>query len=119
MSDTTFETLQRVNESISTAEDAGDAEALDGLLAPKLAFRRANREVVDREEYLAAIKRSGPRQTTLRAIVMLGRDRALVTCDVSMAVDGVQKTFENARLFIRAAGDEWKLLGWANEPRGT
>jgi hypothetical protein len=118
MTDTTFETLRRVNVSISIAEDAGDAQGLDGLLAPKLAFRRANGEVVDREEFLAGVKRSGPRQTTLRAIVMLGRDRALVTCDVSLPVDGEQTTFENARLFIRTGGDEWKLLGWANEPHG-
>jgi hypothetical protein len=51
----------------------------------------------------------------MRAIVMLGRDRALVTCDVSLPVDGEQKTFENVRLFIRTDADEWKLLGWANE----
>jgi hypothetical protein len=115
MTDTTFETLRRVNEEISTAEDDGDVNTLNELMAPKLAFRRGNGKVVDREEYLAGVTPGGPRQTTMRAIVMLGRDRALVMCDVSLPVDGEQKTFENVRLFIRTDADEWKLLGWANE----
>src|SRR4051794_8217214 len=113
MTETTFEALTRINEEISTAEDAGDVKNLETLLAPKLAFRRANGKVVDREEFLAAVTPGGPRRTTMRAIVMLGKDSAHVTCDVCLPVDGELKTFENARLFIRSEADEWKLLGWA------
>jgi hypothetical protein len=117
MTDSTFEILRRVNEQISAAEDTGDVETLKELLAPRLAFRRANGKVVDLDEYLAQVEPGGPRRTTMRAIVMLGRERAFVTCDVSLPVDGEQKTFANARLFIRTESDDWKLLGWANEAK--
>ena len=108
-----FETLTRINEEINTAEDAGVASELDKALG-SFAFRRASGAVVDRGAYLASAAKSGPRELTIRSISLLGRDRALVTCVISMPVNGVQASFDNVRLFVRDH-DEWKLLGWANE----
>jgi Domain of unknown function (DUF4440) len=110
-----LETVARINEEISAAEDRGDARALDGLLSPVLAFRRANGQVVGREEFLSQAKAGGSRKTVTRSILLLGHNRAFVTCDVTMPVDGEEKTFENARLFVRTDAGDWKLLGWANE----
>jgi hypothetical protein len=112
----TLETLARTNERISAAEDTGDARALDELLAPVLAFRRANALVVDRQEFLAQATPGGPRKTVTRSILLLGEKGGFVTCDITMPIDGKQTTFENARLFVRTDAGEWKLLGWANEP---
>jgi len=110
-----FEELIRINKEIAVAEDQGDVEALKRQLASTLAFRRANGTLVNRDEFLQAVKPSGPREMTIQSITLLGQHRALVTCVVSMPVNGRLTRFENARLFVRTA-DEWKLMGWANEP---
>jgi len=111
-----FESLTRINKEITVAEDKGDVEALKRHLAPALAFRRASGSVVDREEFLGAVKPSGPRELTIQSIALLGRQRALVTCVVTMPVDGKPARFENARLFVRTDAGGWQLMGWANEP---
>lgn len=111
-----FEALVRINNEINTAEDQGDAEALKRHLAPALSFRRAKGSVVDRGEFLKAVQRSGPRQLEIQSIALLGRRRALVTCVVTMPVDGRAARFDNARLFVKTDGGEWQLMGWANEP---
>lgn len=45
--------------------------------------------------------------------VVLGRHRAVVTC----AIETGGKQYDNVRLFVRAepTGQDWKLLGRANE----
>jgi hypothetical protein len=101
--------LRQLQLEIGRRESAGDRAGLDGLLAPAFAFRRADGSVVDRAGFLAAVKQSPARHTEVTAVTLHG-DRAVVECVVTM--DG--KAYHNLRLFIRQ-GDEWKLLGWANE----
>ena len=83
-------------------------------LAATFAFRRASGELVDRATFLESAAQSGPRTQTITSITLLGRDRALVTCVVSMPVKGAAGSFDHVRLFVREK-DEWKLLAWANE----
>ena len=111
-----FEALTRINHDITIAEDKGDADALKRYLAPAVAFRRANGTVVDRDGFLEGVKPSGPRELTIQSIALLGQQRALVTCIVSMSIGGRPATFDNARLFVRTNGGDWQLIGWANEP---
>ena len=110
------EVLTDLNMQIGVAEAEGDNGSLDRILAPVLAFRRANGTCVDRAAFLDGVKHSASRETAIESITLLGADRAVVTCVVSMSVDDTPKRFHNVRLFIRSDDREWKLLGWANEP---
>jgi hypothetical protein len=103
--------LAELNARIGEAEDRGDRSWLASVLAPKLAFQRADhaRTVDGRAEFLAKVAAGGRRTTRAGPIRVYG-DRALVECVVSMGDD----EFHNLRLFVRRDGD-WKLLGWANE----
>jgi hypothetical protein len=112
-----FAELMELNERIGIAESDGDTSFLDHTLAPVLAFRRANGEYVDRSAFLEDVQSSGRRETEIESISVVGRDRALVSCVVSLEVEGQKKRFHNARLFVRAKDGDWKLLGWANEPQ--
>jgi hypothetical protein len=103
------------NLQLGDAESAGDKDSLTSLLAPVLAFRRANGDCVDKQRFLDNVAESGPRETTIESINLVGQDRAIVTCVVSMDIGDQKKSFHNIRLFVRAQ-DDWKLLGWANEP---
>ena len=40
--------IEQLNVEIGDAEDRGDSVWLDGVLAPQLAFRRANGQIVNR-----------------------------------------------------------------------
>jgi Domain of unknown function (DUF4440) len=111
-----FETLRQLNEQIGIAESKGNRDFLDGVLADVLAFRRANGECVDRRIFLKSVKAGSRRDTEIESITVLGRDRAIVTCVVSMDMEGQEKRFRNVRLFVRSEDNQWKLLGWANEP---
>jgi len=114
-----FEGLIDINLKISKAEDNGDRAFFEDLLASSLAFKRADPAgtVVDRKTFLDALKQSGPRQSEIESISFLGKQRALVTCVVSMrGADGKETRYHNLRLFIRSQDQKWKLLGWANEP---
>jgi Domain of unknown function (DUF4440) len=111
-----FDALTQLNVQIGVAEAEGDKDSLGQKLAPVLAFRRADGTCVDRAAFLDGITRSASRQTTIESITLLGADRALVTCVVSMSIDDTPKRFHNVRLFVRSDDGEWKLLGWANEP---
>jgi hypothetical protein len=110
-----FDALTDLNLQIGDVESAGDKKSLEKLLAPVLAFRRANGDCVDRQRFLDNVAKSAPRETTIESIDLVGRDRAIVTCVVSMGEGDRQKSFHNIRLFVRVL-DDWKLLGWANEP---
>jgi hypothetical protein len=108
--------LKDLNIRIGEAESAGNAELLGQWLAPRLAFRRANGDLNDGGEFLKAVKRSPARHTEIESINILGPNRAIVTCFVTLAVDTTPNRFHNVRLFIRDVDGQWRLLGWANEP---
>jgi hypothetical protein len=108
--------LEELNMRIGMAESEGDKAFLrDEVLAPVLAFRRANGLCVDRETFLKEVKPSPRRETKIESISLLGRERAIVTCIVAMDVGGEKKEFHNFRLFVRSGDGKWRLLGWANE----
>lgn len=111
-----FATLIGINRAITAAEDAGDTTVLAQHLAPTFAFRRANGTLVDREQFLHAVAPSGPRTLTVESIALLGQRRAMVTCVITMPVNGEAKAFDNVRLFVRAGDGAWTLMAWANEP---
>jgi hypothetical protein len=104
--------LRDLNHQISDAEDRGDATWLSDVLAPRLAFQRAdcNRTVDDQVAFLQRVAVSGPRTTRIVEPVQVHGDRAVVECLVT--VDN--RTFHNLRVFVRR-DKKWKLLAWANE----
>ena len=106
-----------LNQRIGDAEERGDREFLDSILAPALAFRRADPAgtVVDRTTFLDGVKPGMRRSTEVESVVRVGESRALVTCIVTAGMTGTAKRFHNLRLFVRV-GEEWKLLAWADEP---
>lgn len=108
------EDLIEINLKINAAENAGDVEFLARVLAPALAFMRADGKTVDdANRFLQKMPgRQSPRREELNveAIEVMG-NRAIVKCIVTQA----GKRYHNIRLFVRLNG-EWKLLGWANEP---
>jgi len=108
--------LRELNLRIGTAESEGDRAFLDGVLAPVLAFRRANGALVDRAAFLDGVQPSAARETEIESVELLGHDRAVVTCAVTMTTDDGPKRFHNVRLFVRSGGGPWQLLAWANEP---
>jgi hypothetical protein len=112
-----IDTLKERNIEIGAAESRGDRAWLEGALAMKLAFQRANeaRTIVDRKEFLDAVAPGSDRITQIESIHLYG-DRAVVTCIVTMQPGG--ERYHNLRLFIRRE-EKWKLLGWANEPLST
>lgn len=105
--------LKKLNEKINDAENYGDRDFLNSVLAPELAFQRANEQktVNDRTAFLEKVEPGGRRILEEIVDIKLYGNRATVECIIS--VDG--KRFHNLRLFVRRDG-EWKLLGWANEP---
>ncbi len=107
--------LKKSNIEIGAAESAGTKQFFEELLAPAFAFRRASGVIVNRTEFIDAIKPSARRDTKIEAVTFLGDNRALVTCIVTMEVDGERRSFHNVRLFVRRPGENWKLLAWANE----
>lgn len=109
--------LRELNLEIANAENNAGRAFFEALLAPAFAFRRANGAVVDRQEFLDALKAGGDRQTEAGSIDirLLGNSRALVECIVSTGVPDERKRFENARLFVMDENDKWRLLAWANE----
>ena len=108
--------LRELNVRIGVAESEGDREFLDAVLAPVLAFRRANGAFVDRAGYLEGVKESPKRDTEIGSVDLLEHDRAVVSCTVSMGDGDERKRFHNVRLFVRAGDGAWQLLAWANEP---
>jgi hypothetical protein len=109
------EVLTQLNVRIGEAESKGDRNSLDGVLAAKLAFQRANdtKSIVDRQEFLTTVAPGSKRDTEVESIQLYG-DRAVVASIVTLRPGG--QRYHNLRLFVRRE-DGWKLLGWANEPR--
>ena len=111
--------LTELNRQIGLAETLGDREALERLIAPQLAFRRADAAgtLDDRAAFLGKVK-PGPDRTTVVSDIRIHGDRALVDCVVTVhGADGDRK-FHNLRLFVKV-GEDWRLLGWANAPVET
>jgi hypothetical protein len=110
------QTLSELNLRISEAEKNGDREWLATILAPRLAFQRADasRTFDDQVAFLQKVKAGGGGTTRIIEPIELYGNRAVVQCIVAV---GAQE-FHNLRLFVRHDG-HWKLLGWANEPAGT
>ena len=104
--------LRELNIEIGDAENRGDVEWLSGILAPRLAFQRADkrRTIDDQVSFLQKVEAGGDRVTHLIEPVQLFGDRAVVQCIVKSG----GKEFHNLRLFVRREG-KWKLLAWANE----
>jgi Putative lumazine-binding len=104
--------LVELNILIGDAENRGDVEWLSNILAPILAFRRADlqKTVDDKAAFLEKVKSGGNRETTVVEPIEIFGDRAIVKCIVKVG----DQNFHNIRLFVRREG-EWKLLGWANE----
>lgn len=110
-----FDQLFALNAKISQAEADGDKVFLDSILAPMLVFRRTDGTIVDRTAFLANVKPSAKRSVEIESISFFGRYRALVTCVVTMEVNGIAKRFHNLRLFMRGEDISWELMAWANE----
>lgn len=106
------EALQQLNKAISDAENEGNQQWLASILAPRLAFQRADpaRTVDDRVAFLQKVQPGGTRKTLSVGPIQVYGDRAVVQCIVGTD----DKEFHNLRLFIRR-DDGWKLLAWANE----
>jgi hypothetical protein len=109
------QTLRDLNRRIGDAEAAGDIGFLADVLASRLAFRRANGVCVDRDGFLKAVANSAKRDTEIESVEVFGRDRAVVSCIVTLTDGPTVKRFHNLRLFVRDHCSQWKLLGWANE----
>ena len=106
------QSLSALNVEINKAENDGDRDFLAGVLAPELAFSRANGDVDDGGRFLQrAAPKKDPGALDPKSIeVKLFGKRAIVLCEI---VQGGKK-YHNIRLFVRR-GEDWKLLGWANE----
>jgi hypothetical protein len=103
--------LRTVNKAINDAENAGDRNALASVLAPELAFMRADGKTVDDAgRFLMKVARKPePGVLTIESVDIVG-NRAVVRCIVTQG----GRDYHNLRLFVRTDGN-WKLLGWANE----
>lgn len=110
--------LRELNVRIGEAEHKGnkaDKDFLAGVVAPVLAFRRANGAFTDRAIFLAGIKPSPCRETEIKSIEPMGRHSAVVTCEVSVIEEDRRTRFLNVRLFVKSDDSSWRLLGWTNE----
>jgi len=104
------EVLRALNTRVNEAENSGDRDFLAGILAPELAFLRADGKTVDDGgRFLQKVARREPYELTFEQVEVLGT-RAIVKCVVTRGKERVH----NVRLFVRLEG-RWKLLAWANE----
>ena len=104
------EALRTLNARLNDAENTGDRDFLAGILAPELAFLRADGKTVDDAgRFLQKVAPRERYELAFEQIEVLGT-RAIVKCVVTRG----EERFHNLRLFVRLDG-QWKLLGWANE----
>ena len=113
--------LHDLNLRIADEENAGNVTWLGSILAPQMAFQRADpaKTIDDRASYLRKVAKGGDRRTiAIESIDIFGK-RAVVTC----LVRSEGRVFHNIRLYVKRASDDeqakesWLLLGWANEPQ--
>jgi hypothetical protein len=108
------ELLTSLNVRIGEAESLGERAWLARVLAPALAFARADGNTFDdATRFLEKVKPGAGRTTAIDSIELLG-NRAVVRCRVTLQTDAGPRSFHNLRLFVRHQ-ERWKLLGWANE----
>jgi hypothetical protein len=105
--------LRELNAQINEAENDGNRDWLATVLAPRLAFQRADpaRTVDHRDPFLQKVRAREERGTIRVGPIDVYGNRAIVQCVVAIG----DQQFHNLRLFVRRE-DGWKLLGWANEP---
>ena len=104
------EALRTLNAQLNEAENSGDRDFLAGVLAPELAFLRADGKTVD--DAGRFLQKAAPRDRcdiTFEPTEVHGT-RAIVKCVVTCG----KLRYHNIRLFVQLEG-QWKLLGWANE----
>ena len=119
------EQLRALNIEIGEKESQTEDQYFEGLLASVFVMRRANdpRDIVDRTTWVEALRKAQkkPRETQITSVALLGEERAIVTCLVTM--DG--RRYDNLRVFVKnrnpaSAGQwPWLLLAWVNEPLTT
>jgi hypothetical protein len=109
--------LVELNVEMGDAEARGDTAFFENLLAPAFAMRRAaGGRIDDRERFIGAVAPSADRATDVHSVAFFEKDRAVVTCTVTMTSAGATERFDNLRLFVREGPrGGWKLLAWANE----
>ena len=103
--------LRTLNLELNRAENEGDRNFLAGVLAPELAFLRADGKTVeDAGRFLQKVaKKPAAGEWAVETVEVLG-NRAIVK---GIVMQGGRR-FHNIRLFVRM-DEAWKLLGWANE----
>ena len=98
---TMFEEIAAMNVEIGEREFARDREYFEKRLAPAFAMQRANpeRTIVDRSKFLTDLEKSTPkpRTTHVDSISLVGQDRLVVVCVVTMD----EQRFHNLRIFVR------------------
>lgn len=107
--------LRTLNVAINEAENAGDRGFLAGVLAPELAFSRANGLVDDGRRFLQKAAKKDPPGDLKPESIEIGTfgNRAIVRCVIAQG----GRNYHNIRLFVRREAN-WKLLAWANEQVG-
>jgi hypothetical protein len=117
----TWEQIAALNVEMGEREFARDRDYFEKLLGSAFAMQRANpdRTIVDRATFLADLVKSSPkpRTTQIDSISVVGQDRLVVTCIVTMDA----RRYHNLRIFVRSrkpreSDPEWLLLAWVNEP---
>lgn len=112
--------LRSINLDIANWEQQRDAEAigkLDGILSPQISFRRADKTVVGKKEFMDALLGPSPFATRVSSnvIVKLRDDRAVCTLIVTTAKkDGPVSHYRNIRWFARR-DDRWLMEYWFND----
>ena len=113
MTNESLAALRRLNQEIPVEENRGNRLFFQDRLAGAFAIRRAKGQLDNREMFLLSLTGGGTRKCDPKTIKVtpLGKQRALVSCIVTVGEDVIH----NTRMFIKEAG-RWKVLAWANEP---
>jgi hypothetical protein len=105
--------LTELNLKISSAEDAGDATWLASVLAPRLAFQRADdAKTVDNEiTFLQKIKAGRISEARIIEPIAIFGNRAVVQCAVKVK----DREYHNLRLFVKREGS-WNFSPGPTNP---
>jgi hypothetical protein len=112
--------LRNINRDLTDWEQARDTQAvrkLDELLSPDLLFRRADKSVVGKKEFMEALSGASPftKREPTNVDVVLRDERALATLIVTTTKeDGSVNRYRNIRWFARDGG-RWRLEYWFND----
>ena len=112
--------LKRTNLSISRWEQERDEDSikrLDRVLSSHLLFRRANKTVVGKADFMAGLEGASPfetRESEDVTVEIMGDRAVAVLTVVTTKKDGTEERFRNVRMFGRR-GDEWQVEFWLND----